>query len=64
VSYELIPLKIHIYGDVANVFYLAKWKGNIIGDSSRQMDTYIKQEKVWKFLGGMGCSCEKAIKCP
>ena len=64
VSYELKPLQILIYGNVANVFYVSKWKGKKIGDSGRHMETFVKQDNKWKFLGAMGCSCEIAIKCP
>jgi hypothetical protein len=64
VSYELKPLEILIYGNVANVFYEWKWKGKKIGDTGRQMETFVKQDNKWKFLGLMGCSCEKAPKCP
>ena len=64
VSYELKPLQILIYGNVANVFYEWKWKGKKIGDAGRQMETFVKQDNKWKSLGVMGCSCEIAIKCP
>jgi hypothetical protein len=64
VSYELKPLEILIYGNVANVFYEWKWKGTKAGDSGRQIETFVKQDKKWKYLGGMGCSCELPIKCP
>ncbi|MGD8471215.1 MAG: nuclear transport factor 2 family protein [Desulfobacteraceae bacterium] len=64
VSYELKPLQIFIYGNVANVFYISKWKGKEIGDTGRHMETWVKQDNKWKFLGSMACSCEKAPKCP
>jgi hypothetical protein len=63
VSYKIKLLKIHIFGDAANVFCLWNWKGNILSDSGRQMSTYIKQDNKWEHIGGMGCSCEKPIKC-
>jgi hypothetical protein len=62
-SYELEPLNIHIVGDVAIVFYLNKWKGNKLSDSSRQVDTYVRHDNKWKFMGGMGCSCNTTPKC-
>ena len=64
VSYELKPLEILIYGNVANVFYEWKYKGTKAGDSGRQMETFVKEDKIWRYLGGMGCSCELPIKCP
>ena len=63
VSYELIPLKIHIFGDVANVYYLSKWKGKALPKSSRHMTTYVKQDNKWKLMGSMGCSCVKLPVC-
>ena len=63
ISYELEPLNIHIVGDVALVFYSNKWKGNIISDKARQIDTYVKHDNKWKFMGGMGCSCDNLPKC-
>jgi ketosteroid isomerase-like protein len=63
ISYELEPLNIHIVGDVALIFYLNKWKGNIISDKARQIDTYVKHDNKWKFMGGMGCSCNNPPTC-
>lgn len=64
VSYELKPHQILIFGNVANVFYEWKYKGAKAGDSGRQMEIFVKQDNKWKYLGGMGCSCELPIKCP
>ena len=64
VSYELKPLNIHIFGNVANVFYKSKWKGKKIGGDDRSMETWVKQDNKWKFLGLMGCSCEQPPVCP
>ena len=63
VSYELKPLNIHIVGNVANVFFLYTWRGTGSIESGRQMNTYVKQDNQWKFLGGMGCSCKKLPYC-
>ena len=63
VSYELKPLNIHIFGDVANVFYLYKWEGKVLPKSGRNMATYVKQDNKWKLMGVMGCSCEKLPVC-
>jgi len=63
VSYKLEPLNIHIIGDVANVFYLYTWKGSLREKSGRQMATFIKQDKRWKFMGRMTCSCDKLPYC-
>ena len=67
ISFELEPLNIHInihiVGDVAIVFYLNKWKGNILSDRARQIDTYVRHDNKWKFIGGMGCSCNTLPTC-
>jgi len=63
VTYELEPLNIHIVNNMANVFYLYQWKGKVSSDSGRIMETWIKQDSKWKFMGAMGCSCEKALTC-
>lgn len=62
-SYELHPKNIHIVGDVAIVFYSHSWKGSNIVESARQIDTYVRNENKWKFMGGMGCSCNELPKC-
>jgi len=62
-SYELRPIKIQIIGNVANVFYQWKWEGDAISENGRQMSTYIKQENTWKFMGSMGCACDKPPFC-
>ena len=63
VSYELTPLNIHIVGNFANVFFLYTWRGTGSIESGRQMNTYVKQDDQWKFVGGMGCSCNKLPYC-
>jgi len=63
ISYELEPINIYIVGDVANVYYLWKFKGNILSGNGRQMDTYVKKNNKWNFIGGMGCSCKELPNC-
>ena len=55
VSYELEPQSIHIFGDVANVYYMYVWyeKGSK-RNSGRSMQTYIKQDNKWLLIGHMG----------
>ena len=64
VSYEIEPFEIFIFGNVANVFYGWKWKGDTLSDSGRQLDVLIQQDNKWKFITGMNCSCKQAPKCP
>ena len=63
ISYELKPLNINIVDNVAIAFYLSKWKGNILSGKSRSVVIYIKQDNKWKFMGAMGCDCEKLPVC-
>jgi len=63
VSYELEPLSIQIFGNVANVFYQAKWKGNRLSNYSRHLQTWLKQDNLWKFISGIEASCDKPLKC-
>ena len=62
-SYELKPHYIHVVGNTAIVFYSNKWKGENISERERQMDTYVKHDNKWHFIGGMGCSCDELPKC-
>ena len=65
VSYELKPVALNIIGDVANVFYFYKWNGDKMpaAISGRQYSTWIKQDNKWKFMGSMGCSCDRQPYC-
>jgi len=62
-SYELEPLNINIVGDVAVVFYMHKWNGNIWSAWNRQISTLIKQNNKWKHIGGMACPCDTRPNC-
>jgi ketosteroid isomerase-like protein len=59
VSYELEPLAINIFGDVANVFYRYKYKKDGITPPRNQafqgsiMLSYIKQNNKWIVIGDM-----------
>ena len=64
VSYLLEPLAIHILGDVANVFYLYKWKGNKISQRGRMMETWRKLNNKWTFMGSMSAYCDTLPACP
>ena len=65
VSYELEPLSIHIFGDVANVFYLYKWHKDVVPGfhHGRAMNTYLMQENKWMLIGGMDALCTKLPPC-
>ena len=63
VSYELQPHSIQVLGNIAVVFYSAKWKGNTVTDYGRYMHTWVKQDNKWKFISGMDASCNKPLEC-
>ena len=65
IAYELEPLSINIYGDVANVFFLYKWYKGVVRTSrhGRGMQTYLKQDNKWMLIGSMEASCIKLPAC-
>ena len=56
VSYELEPLSVHIFGNVANVYYIYTWgtKKESKHSHGRVMQTYLKQDNEWMLIGSMG----------
>ena len=56
VSYELEPLSIHIFGDIANVYYIRTWGTKKVPkyNHGRLMQTYLKQDNKWMLIGSMG----------
>ena len=63
VAFELEPLDIGIYGNVATVFYREKWNGRIMSDRARTMETWIKQDNKWLLIGRFSASCDKLPPC-
>jgi ketosteroid isomerase-like protein len=66
VSYELEPLSIHIFGNVANTYYLYKYIREGYPDypvRGRVMETYLKQNNKWLIIGGMNSLCNELPKC-
>jgi len=55
VSYELEPLSIHIFGNVANVYYIYTWgtKKEPKYNRVRSMQTFLKQDNKWMVIGTM-----------
>jgi ketosteroid isomerase-like protein len=60
---ELKPLDINIFGNVANVYYLFKYKGDKLSDRSRVLETWIKQGNKWLQIGQHSSSCDKISSC-
>lgn len=63
VNWDLEPLAIQVFGNVANVFYMYRFRGNILSGSGRRMDTWIKQDNKWLMMGSFGASCDKLPPC-
>lgn len=65
VSYELEPLSIHIFGDVANVFYAYKWHKEVVPGFhyGRAMGTYVMHNNKWILIGAMDALCTKLPPC-
>ena len=63
---KLKPLAIHIYGNVANVFYIYKWESanKEISDRGRALITLIKQDNKWLAIGSLRASCDTLPPCP
>ena len=64
ISYELKPLDIHIFNNVATVFYLYNWNGSKISDKGRILDIWVKQDNKWLAIGNLSSSCDNLPPCP
>ncbi|MGV7224811.1 MAG: nuclear transport factor 2 family protein [Nitrospinales bacterium] len=64
VSYKLRPLAITIFNNIANVFYIYKWNGNILSDKGRSFETWVKQDNKWLAIGGLTSSCDTLPSFP
>ncbi len=64
-TYELKPVAVNIIGNVANVFYHYEWTGEKSPETikGRQYSTFIKIKNEWKFMGSMGCQCNRPPFC-
>ena len=64
-TYELKPVAVNIIDNTANVFYHYKWTGEKSPEtiSGRQFSVFVKQDGKWKFMGTMGCQCNRRPFC-
>jgi ketosteroid isomerase-like protein len=63
---KLEPLNIHIFNNVANVFYFSKWESankEKFG-RGRQLEIWVKQDNKWLMTGSLGSSCDTLPPCP
>ena len=64
VSYELKPFAITVFNNVANVFYIYKWNGNILSDKGRRLEVWVKQDNKWLEIGGLTSSSDTLPSFP
>jgi len=64
VSYELKPLAITVFNNIANVFYIYKWNGNILSDKGRRLEVWVKQDNKWLEIGGLTSSSDTLPSFP
>ena len=63
-SAKIRPLNIHIFKNVANVYYLYKYEGVRYFDYGRALETWIKQDNKWLLIGKLSSSCDIPPNCP
>lgn len=64
VSYELKPLAITVFNNVANVFYIYKWNGNTLSDKGRRLEAWVKQDNKWLAIGSLTSSSDTLPSFP
>jgi ketosteroid isomerase-like protein len=64
ISVKLEPINIHIFNNVANVFYIYNWSGNIMSQKSRMLETWVKQDNRWLMIGSLASPCDTLPPCP
>jgi len=57
-SARIRPIKINIFGDFANVYYIYKYEGTKLSDKGRVLETLMKQNNKWLLIGGLSSSCD------
>ena len=63
VNWELKPLAVKVYGDLAIVAYRYKFSGKILSGSGRIMENWIKQDNKWLLMSSFEVSCNKLPHC-
>ena len=64
--FKLEPSNIHIFNNVANVFYFYSWKSanKEIFDKGRALEIWVKQDNKWLMIGSLSSSCDRIPTCP
>jgi len=63
-SAKIRPLNIHIFNNIANVYYLYKYEEVKYFDKGRVLETWIKQGNKWLLIGSLSSSCDTPPNCP
>ena len=63
VSYELHPLTVQLFDNVAVVSYYFSWKGNRLSDRGQAFQTWLRQDNQWLLIGSIRPSCDKLPTC-
>jgi ketosteroid isomerase-like protein len=63
VNWELKPLEIQVFGNMASIFYEYKYSGKKLSGHGRALMNWMKHNNKWLIIGGMSCSCDKPPDC-
>ena len=63
-SAKIRPLKINIFNNIANVYYIYEYEGAKLSDKGRVFETWMKQDNKWLLIGGLSSSCDTLPNCP
>ena len=64
-SFELKPIEIKLFGNIAIVMYYYNYKDPWDnGFSGKSINIFLKEDGKWLLLSGMGSSCQKPSRCP
>ena len=56
ISYDLKPLAINLFKNIAIVCYSYEWRGVRYSDMGRITHTWLNQNGIWEMIGGMNAS--------
>lgn len=62
-KYNVEPLSIKIFGNVAVVYYMFNYSGKLYSSEGRVMETWIKLDSMWLNIGHFSASCDELPPC-
>ena len=64
VTYELKPHAIQIFGDIANVMFIYRWRAERkYSGHNRALVTFKKENGKWLIISSLSASCERLPHC-